>query len=55
VFYKIAEKSRELCYLLEPSHNARFHALMDKYFPRWKEVRKETHRICRMEDEEDQE
>ena len=24
----------ELCHLLEPSHNARFHALMDKYFPR---------------------
>ncbi|MBR1463214.1 MAG: M48 family metallopeptidase [Prevotella sp.] len=38
----------ELCHLLEPSHNARFHALMDKYFPRWCEVRKETHRICRM-------
>ena len=34
----------ELCHLLEPSHNARFHALMDKYFPQWKEARKETHR-----------
>ena len=32
----------ELCHLLEPSHNARFHALMDKYFPRWKEARKTT-------------
>lgn len=42
----------ELCHLLEPSHNARFHALMDKYFPRWREARKETHRICRMEDED---
>ena len=30
----------ELCHLLEPSHNARFHALMDKYFPRWREARK---------------
>ena len=30
----------ELCHLMEPSHNARFHALMDKYFPRWKEARK---------------
>ncbi len=30
----------ELCHLLEPSHNERFHALMDKYFPRWKEARK---------------
>ena len=29
----------ELCHLLEPSHNARFHALMDKFFPRWREAR----------------
>ena len=35
----------ELCHLLEPSHNARFHALMDHYFPRWREARKETRRI----------
>jgi len=41
----------ELCHLLEPSHNARFHALMDKYFPRWKEARKETRQICQMEEE----
>ena len=34
----------ELCHLLEPSHNTRFHALMDKYFPKWKEARKETYR-----------
>ena len=34
----------ELCHLLEPSHNARFHALMDKYFPRWREARKQTYR-----------
>ena len=32
----------ELCHLLEPSHNARFHALMDQYFPRWREARKKT-------------
>ena len=32
----------ELCHLLEPSHNARFHALMDKYYPNWKAARKET-------------
>lgn len=25
----------ELCHLLEPSHNAVFYALMDKYYPRW--------------------
>ena len=30
----------ELCHLLEPSHNARFHALMDQYYPRWREARK---------------
>lgn len=35
----------ELCHLLEPSHNARFHALMDHYFPRWCEARAETRRI----------
>ena len=29
----------ELCHLLEPSHNARFHALMDRFFPNWKEAR----------------
>ena len=32
----------ELCHLLEPSHNTRFHALMDKFFPLWKEARKKT-------------
>lgn len=37
----------ELCHLLEPSHNARFYALMDKYFPRWREARKETHRLLK--------
>ena len=42
----------ELCHLLEPSHNARFHALMDRFYPRWREARQETLRICRMEDEE---
>ena len=36
----------ELCHLLEPSHNSRFHALMDKYFPQWREARKETRRIA---------
>ena len=36
----------ELCHLLEPTHNARFHALMDKYYPKWKDVRKETRKIA---------
>lgn len=35
----------ELCHLLEASHNARFHALMERFFPRWKEARKETRRV----------
>ena len=42
----------ELCHLLEPSHNTRFHALMDRFFPRWREARKETRRICNMEEGE---
>lgn len=37
----------ELCHLLEPSHNARFHSLMDNYYPRWKEARKETRRVAK--------
>ena len=35
----------ELCHLLEPSHNSHFHALMDKYFPRWREARKEIRKL----------
>ena len=35
----------EMCHLLEPSHNARFHALMDRFFPRWREARRETRRV----------
>ena len=42
----------ELCHLLEPSHNARFHALMDKFFPRWKDARRETRQICKMEEDD---
>jgi predicted metal-dependent hydrolase len=29
----------ELCHLIEPSHNAHFHALMDEHFPAWREAR----------------
>lgn len=36
----------ELCHLLEPGHNVRFHALMDKFFPRWREARRETRRLA---------
>lgn len=35
----------ELCHLLEPSHNARFHELMDSFFPLWKKARKATRLI----------
>ena len=42
----------ELCHLLEPSHNARFHALMDRFFPRWREARRTMHQICKMDDGE---
>lgn len=37
----------ELCHLLEPSHNLRFHALMDQFYPKWKEARKETRRLMK--------
>lgn len=35
----------ELCHLLEPTHNARFHTLMDQYFPRWREARAQVRNI----------
>ena len=35
----------ELCHLIEPSHNERFYALMDRYYPRWREARAETRRL----------
>lgn len=31
--------THECCHLLEPSHNARFHALMDAHYPGWRKVR----------------
>ena len=37
----------ELCHLIEPSHNARFHALMDRFFPQWREARRETRRVAK--------
>lgn len=42
----------ELCHLLEPNHSPRFHALMDHYYPRWREARAETRRISRMEEDD---
>lgn len=32
--------THELTHLLEPSHNARFYALMDSFHPGWKQMRK---------------
>lgn len=37
----------ELCHLLEPSHNARFHKLLDKFFPKWREARATTRRVAK--------
>jgi len=37
----------ELCHLLEPSHNARFHELLDKFFPKWREARVVTRRVAK--------
>lgn len=35
----------ELIHLLEPTHNARFVALMDRYLPQWQEYRKVLNRL----------
>jgi len=38
----------ELAHLLQPDHSPRFHALMDRYYPRWREARAETLRLASM-------
>ena len=35
----------EMVHILEPSHNARFKALMDKFYPKWKPIRAELNRF----------
>lgn len=40
----------ELAHLLVPNHGPRFYAVMDRFFPRWKEARAEARRISRMEE-----
>jgi len=35
----------EIVHLLEPSHNARFVAFMDKYMPKWRFYREELNRL----------
>lgn len=37
----------ELCHLTEPRHNERFYALMDKFYPRWREAREMTRQITK--------
>ena len=34
----------ELAHLLEPSHNARFKAIMNQFMPSWKQIREELNR-----------
>jgi len=41
----------ELAHLIEANHGPRFHALMDRYFPRWREARKTTRALVRSGDE----
>lgn len=36
----------ELAHLIEANHGPEFHALMDRYFPRWKEARKMTRDVA---------
>ncbi|MDD4964064.1 MAG: SprT family zinc-dependent metalloprotease [Gallionella sp.] len=38
----------EMTHLLEPSHNARFKALMDQFMPLWREYKKELNKGVRM-------
>jgi len=35
----------EMVHLLEPSHNARFKALLDTYYPSWRSVREQLNRL----------
>jgi predicted metal-dependent hydrolase len=35
----------ELLHLVEPTHNARFQSLMDRFMPQWRQVRDELNRL----------
>lgn len=37
----------ELAHLIEPNHSPAFYAIMDRYFPRWREARGATKRIIK--------
>jgi predicted metal-dependent hydrolase len=32
--------THELCHLIDPHHDARFHSLMDEFYPDWRDVRR---------------
>ncbi len=38
----------ELAHLIVPNHSRRFYEVMDVFFPKWREIRKETRRIFTM-------
>ncbi len=42
----------ELAHLLVPNHSPAFYEVMDRYFPRWREARSETRRLCLNANEE---
>ena len=35
----------ELAHLLEPTHNSRFSAIMDRHLPKWRFIREELNRL----------
>jgi predicted metal-dependent hydrolase len=39
----------ELAHLIVPNHSKQFYGVMDRYFPKWREARKETRAISKME------
>ncbi|MBQ1701387.1 MAG: M48 family metallopeptidase [Prevotella sp.] len=36
----------ELAHLIVPNHGKDFYAVMDRFFPKWKEAKEETKRIA---------
>lgn len=36
----------ELAHLIVPNHGARFYAVMDSFFPKWREARRDTVQCC---------
>jgi hypothetical protein len=35
----------EMIHLLEPTHSDRFHALLDRFYPTWREARRELNEL----------